>query len=149
MSSITMNVNNKLHMELSKLVKTVASEYVEECGKRYGFDAKEALALLELSVEKKGKQAKVAEKKAKPAFPLPYNGECVEEDCHALRQNSGMFTQCQNVRKEGLFCCKCESWMRKHDKDMPEFGTIEGRKSIGIYEYVDPKGRKPFGSTYS
>ena len=124
---------------------------------KYGFNADEALEMLCLNnvkVERKSKVIKekskkeVAVKKVKSAFPLPYNGELKEECCMALRQNSGLYTQCDGLRKEGRdYCVKCEKQMEKKGLELPEFGTIKERNAVGIYEFVDPKGKKPVAYT--
>jgi hypothetical protein len=80
----------------------------------------------------------------KPSFPLPYNGECNADCCSALRQNNGLYTQCPALRKgTGEFCKSCQVLADKSDDGVPEYGTIKQRAAVGIFEYVDPKGRKP------
>jgi len=37
--------------------------------------------------------------------------------------------------------------MQKTGAEVPEYGTIEMRKAVGVFEYVDPKGRKPVAYT--
>jgi hypothetical protein len=37
--------------------------------------------------------------------------------------------------------------MQKKGTEVPEYGTIEMRKAVGIFEYIDPKGRKPVAYT--
>jgi chemotaxis protein histidine kinase CheA len=88
------------------------------------------------------------EKVEKSLFPLPYNGELKEECCYALRQNNGLYTQCTGIRREdGKFCKGCASAMQKTGAETPEYGTIQDRMAVGIFEYVDPKGRKPTSYT--
>ena len=95
-------------------------------------------------VENKPKKEKVVV--AKAAFPMPYNGEFNDACCYALRQNSGLYTQCQAIRKNGDFCKQCQVLAAKTD-GVPEYGTIQMRQAVGIFEYVDPKGRKPVAYT--
>jgi hypothetical protein len=84
---------------------------------------------------------------ARPTFPLPYNGEFNEDCCHALRQNNGLYTQCQSSQKKGSTYCKsCIQSAEKND-GIPEYGTIQARQATDIFEYVDPKGRKPVAYT--
>jgi hypothetical protein len=95
--------------------------------------------------EEKPKKVKVVV--AKAAFPMPYNGEFNDACCFALRQNSGLYTQCQAVRKgEAHFCKQCQVLADKTE-GIPEYGTIQMRQAVGIFEYTDPKGRKPVAYT--
>ena len=89
---------------------------------------------------------KVAE--VKQRFPFPYSGEFMENCCYALRQNNGLYTQCQTIRVgENSFCKGCANNMQKTGSEIPEYGTIQQRMAVGIFEYVDPKGRKPIAYT--
>jgi hypothetical protein len=138
---------------------------VEECGKHYGFSAEEALLMLgirnmvlevpekpsKVAKEKpskvaKEKPSKVAkekvEKVAKPRFALPYNGEFNADTCFALKGE--LYTQCDSKRIEGgSFCKGCQSKAEKNESGKPDSGTIKDRQAVGIFEYVDGKGKKP------
>jgi hypothetical protein len=37
--------------------------------------------------------------------------------------------------------------MQKAGSEVPEYGTIQQRNAVGIFEYTDPKGRKPIAYT--
>jgi hypothetical protein len=132
----------------------VVYKCVKILGEKYNFDAEEGMLLLNLGgvnvmgkVKGKGK-GKGKEKVNKLAFPLPYNGELKEEYCYALRQNNGLYTQCQGMREgEKWFCKGCENKMQKNGDETPEYGTIQDRMRVGLLEYVDPKGRKPVSYT--
>ena len=130
-----------LDRELTKAVSEVTREVVERCASEYNFSAEEALRMLGMvsikKVSSKSSKKVVSEKKAKAAFPMPYNGEFSEECCRALRQNNGLYTQCQSSRGESDYCKSCSK------NGAPEYGTIQQRRECGIFEYVDPKGRKP------
>jgi len=77
-------------------------------------------------------------------FPLPFSGALKEECCHALRQNSGLYTQCANEKCESeRYCGQCSKQAEKSETGAPEYGTIESRMSVGLQDYVDSKGRKP------
>jgi hypothetical protein len=105
---------------------------------------------IEVKNGKKNEKKVVSEKEVclKPIFPLPYNGEKNEECCSALRQNNGLYTQCTGARRgESPYCKGCVSQMQKKGTEVPEYGTIEMRKAVGIFEYIDPKGRKPVAYT--
>jgi hypothetical protein len=130
----------------------VAIRCVQALADKYKFDAEEAILMLGLNMIKlerkapvKAKAVKAAKVAApKTAFPLPYNGEFNEACCFALRQNNGLYTQCSGIRKgEASFCKGCAKQMQKTGAEMPEYGTIQQRQAVGIFEYVDPKGRKP------
>jgi len=132
----------------------LAHRSIKACAEHYKFDAEEALRFLGLEnvklartrpVDEKPKKEKVVI--ARPTFPMPYNGEFNDACCFALRQNSGLYTQCQAIRKgEAHFCKQCQALADKTE-GMPEYGTIQMRQATGIFEYTDPKGRKPVAYT--
>ena len=131
----------------------LAQRSIKAAAEHYNFNAEEALRMLCLEnvklsrtrpVEGKAKKEKVIV--AKASFPMPYNGEFNDACCYALRQNSGLYTQCQAVRKNGDFCKQCQVLADKTE-GIPEYGTIQMRQAVGIFEYTDPKGRKPVAYT--
>ncbi len=147
-----MYVSDRLSRELSNVCQDVSMRCVGVLADKYGFNAEEEIRLLGLSTIKisGGKKKVVKEKSvvAKPRFPLPYSGELNDSLCYALRQNNGLYTQCNGKRKEdGSFCKGCETMLQKSGSEEPEYGTIQQRMSTGIFEYTDPKGRKPVAYT--
>ena len=146
--SLSMSLSSRVESEMVKMMKSFGEECVKMCASKYNFDVSEALKLLELEslqVSKSVKKEKTKkEKTVKCAFPLPYNGEFNDSCCFALRQNNGLYTQCQGIRiAESSFCKGCANQMQKTGSEQPEYGTIQQRMAVGIFEYVDPKGRKP------
>jgi hypothetical protein len=143
-------VSEQLNRQMMNMVQDLAQRCVMECASKYGFDGEEALRYLNLSALKMERKSVVEKVKAvKAAFPLPYNGELNENCCSALRQNNGLYTQCTGPlgKGESKFCKSCLSNLQKNGAEVPEYGTIEMRKAVGIFEYVDPKGRKPVAYT--
>jgi hypothetical protein len=147
-----MYVSEQLTRQLVNTTQDVALRCVQVLAEKFNFDAEEAIQMLGLNMIKLERKAPVKAKVAKTAkvvapksaFPLPYNGEFNDACCYALRQNNGLYTQCTGVRKgEASFCKGCASQMQKVGAEMPEYGTIQQRMAVGIFEYVDPKGRKP------
>ena len=145
-------VSDQLTRQLVNTTQDVAIRCVQVLAEKFNFDADEAIQMLGLNMIKlerkspvKVKVAKAAKVTApKSAFPLPYNGEFNDACCYALRQNNGLYTQCTGIRKgEASFCKGCASQMQKVGAEVPEYGTIQQRMAVGIFEYVDPKGRKP------
>jgi hypothetical protein len=146
-------VSEQLNRQLVNMSQDLAYRCVGTLAEHYNFDAEEAYRLLGLAMIKverkapiKGKSNAKASKVSVPkaAFPLPYNGEFNDGCCYALRQNNGLYTQCTGVRKgEAKFCKSCATTMQKTGAEVPEYGTIQQRNAVGIFEYVDPKGRKP------
>ena len=162
MSATMFNASVFMSEQLTRMMVNAAQELaqraVSECGDRYNFDAMEAIRLLGLenikverkptgkTVDKRAAKPKVVV--AKPAFPLPFNGEFNDGYCYALRQNNGLYTQCQIARKgDKHFCKSCQALADKSENGMPEYGIIQDRLAAGIFEYVDPKGRKPVAYT--
>jgi hypothetical protein len=149
-------VSEQLNRQMVNVSQDLASRCVYVLAEKFNFDAEEGIRMLGLNMAKivrksvtKGKTEKVEKVKvAKSAFPLPFNGEFNESFCYALRQNNGLYTQCTGVRKgENHFCKGCASQMQKTGAETPEYGTIQQRMAVGIFEYVDPKGRKPVAYT--
>ena len=146
--SMSMYISCELERQMVNAAKDLAERAIMACGEKYNFDGSEAVRLLGLSNVKVERQKPVTVKKAKEvvakaAFPLPYNGEFNETCCFALRQNNGLYTQCQTARKgENSFCKGCQVLADKNE-GVPEYGTIQQRQAVGVFEYTDPKGRKP------
>jgi len=133
---------------ISNLAQDVAMNAVRWCAEHYKFDAEEASRLLGLNDIKvtrmaKSMSSKCAKSTPKSKFVLPYSEEHDEGCCSGLRQNHGLYTQCQVAKKGSeMFCKSCQGSADKNN-GVPEYGTIEQRKATGVFEYVDPKGRKP------
>ena len=147
-----MYVSEQLSRQLVNTTQDVAIRCVQVLAEKFNFDAEEAIQMLGLNMIKLERKAPVKVVKAKTAkvvapksaFPLPYNGEFNDAYCYALRQNNGLYTQCTGNRKgANSFCKGCASQMQKIGAEIPEYGTIQQRMAVGIFEYVDPKGRKP------
>ena len=133
---------------MSGMMRSVANQVIEGCALKYGFDADEAKLSLNLSVKDAVK--KMSREKAvnvKASFPLPFNGEHSDENCEALRQNNGLYTQCQGKKKEGAYCKSCSQLASKSESGVPEYGTITDRLASEPMDYTDPKGRKPTSYT--
>jgi hypothetical protein len=153
--SISIVLSEKVNNSLLRIAEECVFKAVKFCASKYNFNEEEALkelGVMSVEVAKKGGKGgkKVVNKVAivKPEFPLPYNGEMNVECCSALRQNNGLYTQCTGVRRgESPYCKGCASQMQKTCAEVPEYGTIDMRKAVGIFEYVDPKGRKPVAYT--
>lgn len=157
MSSVEMlsvYVSSELNRQMVNVSKEVAIRAIQECGRMYNFDASEAIRSLGLETLKLNKSKPVSaasvvkDKIVKASFPLPFNGENNEISCQALRQNNGLYTQCQMGRKgSGKYCKSCQALAEKGEDNIPEYGTISQRMAVDIFEYVDPKGRKPVAYT--
>ena len=149
----TMFVSEQLNRQMINCAQELAQRAVKSCGEHYNFDSEEAIRLLGLMNIKVDRKMPEKEKKApkekavKMAFPLPYNGGCAANCCSALRQNQCLYTQCTSApKKNQVFCKQCQMNADKNG-GVPEYGTIEMRNAVGIFEYVDPKGRKPVAYT--
>lgn len=146
-------ISEQLSRMMLNAAQDLAQRAVKECGMRYNFDAVEAIRLLELEsvkVERKPISKKSVPKEkslvAKPKFPLPFNGEFNDSLCFALRQNNGLYTQCQSSAVgEKHFCKSCQKGV--DSCGVPEYGTIQQRLAVDLFEYVDPTGRKPVAYT--
>ena len=142
--SLKVNLSEVVSRELKRSIENVVREVVEKCGSKYNFDGSEALRELSLSLEDVvGCVGVVKESNSKSksndkvSIPLPFSGEINEECCIALRQNSGLYTQCQSLKAgSSRYCKQCSK------KGECEYGTVESRMAVGLQDYVDSKGRK-------
>jgi hypothetical protein len=136
-----------LNRQLVNAAQELAQRAVAACARHYDFDCDEALEMLGLVnayvCHSKVKDVKSKVIKEKSSFPLPFNGELNNDLCYALRQNSGLYTQCKSMRNGvNSYCKQCQVLADKTD-GVPEYGTIQQRVEVGVFDYVDPKGRKP------
>ena len=133
---------------LSSMIGNIVRDVIIECGSVHNFDASEMIRKLNLedlevsvsmnkSKNKVVKEKVVSEKvvRGKSVFPIPFDGLCKENCCSALRQNQGLYTQCETVVSEPGFCKKCGP--------SAIYGTIQERLEVGIMEFRDPKGKAP------
>ena len=136
---------------MTRMMSEVAFKAVAMCAEKYGFSADEAMRNLDIeviTVEKKKKVNKETVVRVKAAFPVPFSGEHSDMCCQALRQNNGLYTQCQDAKKgNGSYCKSCQKLADKSEAGIPEYGTITQRMAVGVFEYTDPKGRKPIAYT--
>jgi chemotaxis protein histidine kinase CheA len=145
-------------LQMERLIVNAAQELakraIHACAEKYGFNGSEAIEMLNLDDIKVSRQEKSEKQVKKPRtvvekcrFPLPYNGLCNEEYCNGIRQNNGLYTQCQTVKKgKGMYCKSCQASADKNG-GIPEYGNMSSRQAVGIFDYVDRKGRKPVAYT--
>ncbi len=154
----SIQVTELLMKTLENAAKDLAARCIAECASRHGFNADteiQALGLNNLSVIRKQMAKKSvskervpkerAEKVKKSRVPMPFESEQVDmSGCHGLAFNRGLFTQCTKKPMEnGKYCTGCQSEADKNASGCPDCGTVESRQNSGLYEFVDPKGRKP------
>ena len=144
------NMNEVLQREMKKYTTKVVEEAVKALSIEYGFKASEALSKMNLEemrlrvAEKTEKTEK--NKKAKeetPSIPLPFTGDIKVEWCHAIKQNHGLYSQCNNtpVTEGDVVLCKaCNN--QKEKKGKPTCGYIQERMEGPLMEYKDEKGKK-------
>ena len=83
------------------------------------------------------------DKQEKSPAPLPFDGVKNEDNCEAVRLNSGLYTQCALKKKaDQRWCLACGKQAAKNSSGKPDNGAMEDRLAVGPMEYVDPKGRK-------
>ena len=104
----------------------------------------------ETIVKLKSKVKKVVKKslikdKDKLKCSLPFSGVVNVDNCKALRLNGGLYTQCVTsvVGAGSRYCDACVSRMKSLNELEPEYGTVEQRVGVGLYEFKDKKGRSP------
>lgn len=144
MSSSSLNISELIVSGLSRMIGGIVRDAIMECGSVHNFDGSSmirSMNLDDISVSIKGskkvskKESKKESKEVKSKVPMPFNGLLKENCCWALRQNQGLYTQCETSVSEPGFCKKCGP--------SPNYGTIQQRLEVGIMEYRDPKGKAP------
>jgi len=147
-------VVNDMRVSLSVSVSGLISEVISACACKYGFSKEEAMSLVNVRLcsssnkWSSGSEKKIKIAKRKASFPLPFSGVHSTTCCQALRQNNGLYTQCQgSVKNENQYCKSCQLLADKSSDGIPEYGTISMRLASSPYEYIDPKGRKPTAYT--
>jgi len=151
--SLSLNMSSELLNGMRIMMSELVSNAVRHCGDKYNFDAEEALRELNVSdisvsigsSKSKAKSLVVKEKSfavkekslvVKSKYPMPFSGTVKEYCCSALRQNHGLYTQCETTVKEGeKYCNKCGP--------SPQYGTISERLAVGLMEFRDSKGKGP------
>ena len=141
--SLKMNLSEVVERSIKEAVKNAVMEAVYMCGSKYNFDANIAvieLGLKEVDLCVVGGGGKVSSSSSGVGIPLPFSGVIAEECCIALRQNSGLYTQCQSLKAgSSRYCNQCG---KKGESGESEYGTVESRMAVGLQDYVDNKGRK-------
>ena len=137
-----LNLSLEMNNGVKSLMISMVSKAVRYCGEVKNFDAEEMLRLMnvcevevEVEVVKKEKKLLAVEKCVKSRIPMPFSGKVKENWCGGLRQNHGLYTQCETVVKDERYCKKCG--------ENPEYGTIQQRLEVGLMEFRDPKGKAP------
>ena len=147
-------VSKNLDRMLVNISVDFAMQVVEELSHHYGFDSEDAYRRLNLgsvtivdSVAKapRSKASKASKAKAvKASFPLPFSGEFAEKCCFGLRQNHGLYTQCQVARNgESPYCKGCQAQADKNSSCEPDYGTIQSRCAVAPMDFKDPNGKSP------
>jgi len=124
----------------------------------HGFSLEDEMRRQSLLVEGVGVGVGVVGKKGKGKSlvsdcPLPFvvgsGSGSGSGGCGALCYNRGLFTACENdvgaEVAEGVevFCGSCQKDISKNESGLPSCGTVKSRESVGLYEFKDPKGRRP------
>jgi len=122
---------------------------IRELGAMYNFDSEEAIEKVNVKLNEKVKKEKVEKVKVvKMKYPMPFNNKKNEMCCLGLRQNHGLYTQCESKKvKDSEYCKKCHNECLKNSSGKPDYGNIDDRLECGIYEFRDPKGKSPIAYT--
>ena len=156
-----MSIEVIMNESFMKATEEVVYKVIDILSKKYNFDKEEALCNIGLDMvskrevsSKSSKLSKLSklskseskrEVKSKPKFALPYSGELDELCCQGVRQNQGLYTQCQVSRMDSsAFCKSCQTSADKNN-GVPEYGTIGERQKAYTegMEFKDPSGKSP------
>ena len=123
--------------------KVMVRMLVRSLGEMYNFDSEEAIKKMNLDDVIGVKKSKNV-KEVKSKYPLPFNNKKNENCCNGLRQNHGLYTQCESKKcNDSDYCKKCSKESLKNESGKPDYGTIDDRLNAGLYEFRDPKGKMP------
>ena len=122
---------------------------VRELSSMYNFDSEEAIEKLNVNLNEKVKKEKVEKVKVvKMKYPMPFVNKKNDMCCSGLRQNHGLYTQCESKKvKDSEYCKKCHNESLKNSSGKPDYGNIDDRLEFGPYEFRDPKGKSPIAYT--
>jgi len=152
---MNVTVSAEMMNVMSSSLSSVLIRAITMCSEKYNFSAADALKMIgviKVTVDNGSSVSQVKEsrsrtrvKQVKSSFPLPFSGEQIASNCFALRQNNGLYTQCQSVREtDGAYCKSCEAQSLKNN-GTPEYGCIQHR--MKMYEngedFLDPSGKSP------
>jgi hypothetical protein len=88
------------------------------------------------------KKSTLSAKSKSKTVILPYNGSIQDHSCYGIRLNYRMHTQCTNKKmKGGDYCKTCQKHADQNENDLPTYGDIRKRSTIGLLDYVDPTGK--------
>ena len=126
-------MENKSAVE--KMMEDNTRVHVEKLSKKYNFNLKEAIKLL--NIDKKEGMSKGSRE-----IILPYCGEIDKEWCNGVRLNYGLYSQCMNDKdKKTGYCKTCSRQGEKNGTGIPTYGTIQERAKAGN-TYRDEHGKK-------
>jgi len=160
MSSISsMKLKKSLMDGMVKMNIELCKGAVLECSKMYNFDGEEAIRrmfqdvdVVEKVVKEKVVKEKVVKEKVvkekvvkdkKSEFPMPFNNKKNEDCCSGIRLNHGLYTQCENKKGNDKYCKSCDKQSKKNEDGKPDYGDIDDRLNVGLYEFRDRKGKSP------
>jgi len=103
---------------------------------------------VEVSSERKSELCSMVSKlveggKVEKCLVLPFSGVLNGSCCVGLRHNGGLYTQCSGSKEKVDLCVSCDRQASKNSSGEPDYGVMSSRLSVGLYDYVDSKGRKP------
>jgi hypothetical protein len=107
---------------------------IEKLGKKYNFDIEEALHEADIVVKPR-RQVKDATHK----FTLPFTGKIFDCNCHGIKANYGLYTQCTNPIDKETYCVTCLKQSRRNTNGEPNNGNILKRAE----NYKDKRGKDP------
>jgi hypothetical protein len=141
------NMKALMQKEMMNYTINVVKEAVKALSVEYGFKAEEALEKMNLEevrvAEKTEKTEKNKKKGETPSIPLPFTGQIKEGWCQAIKQNHGLYSQCNNTAvTEGdvVLCKACNN--QKEKKGKPTCGYIQERMEGPLMDYKDEKGKQ-------
>ena len=127
---------------MSSVSVSRVTNVVKMLSDKFNFDLEEGLRMVGVENSKNSKNLK----KEKCELLLPFNNEKDVLCCSGLRKASGLYLQCCRLKETNEDYCKgCKKECEVNGTGKPDYGTIEDRLSVGLYDYRDPKGKSPIG----
>ena len=128
---------------LERTMERYGMKLMKEVSVKYGINEEELLRHVKIEVKK----VESVERK-RSNIPLPFKGTMCTSECHGIRLNYGLYTQCTNKEVKNVngynLCKTCLNQSEKNSNGKPTYGYIQERIEMGS-EYRDPKGKAPIG----
>ena len=132
-----------------------SEEIIKQLSSIYNFNQLEAMKRLNINLnisnnniynKKNDKKDTKNNSLKKSKIPLPFLGDICKDNCHAIKLNYGLYTQCNNnfktIHNGKQLCMTCLNQIQKNNDPNPKYGYIQERIEKGV-NFKDSNGKTP------